>query len=276
MRITVRDRELVVFVAAHRLVLAAHVQALLRLSGAAAYARLHSLSAGGFLSHRRVFHGQPGCYQVTRTGLALIESDLPPPRLDLRSYRHDVGVAWLWLAARAGTWGPMRQVLAERDLRSHDGKPDRRDEPFAIRLGGVGPGGRERLHYPDVLLVTTDGRRIALELELSSKGRARRERILTGYAVDRRIDAVAYLTDDVSVARAVRTSAAGLGVGDRVHVQWVKQPEADARADASAVACRTRAPIDAGARTASGRRTSIKAGDVTGRGEQARSGVAET
>ncbi len=95
---------------------------------------------------------------------------------------------------------------------------------MGVRLGGTGPGGRERLHYPDLLLVTPDGRRIAVELELSAKGTARREKILAGYGADARIDAVLYLVDRPVLATAIRSSARRLGISHHVHVQWVRQP----------------------------------------------------
>ena len=221
-RITDRDRELLGFVAEHRLILAAHAQALLGVSAGGAYARLHSLTRAGMLNHRTLFHNQPGCYQATRKGLALIGSELPPPRLDLRCYGHDVGVAWLWLTAHNGTWGPFREVLSERRLRSWDASPEGRADPQAVRLGGLGPGGQPRLHYPDLLLVDERGRRIALELELSAKGRTRREKILAGYGADRRLDGVVYFTHKLAIAHSVQATAASLGISDRVHVQWVR------------------------------------------------------
>jgi hypothetical protein len=238
--ITPRDRDLLAFVADHRLVLAAHVQALLDVSAAAAYARLRALATAGLLSQQTVFHRQPACYQTTRKGLAVTGSDLPAPRLDLRCYKHDTGLAWLWLAARAGAFGQLQEVLSERQLRSRDASIDGRSEPLAVRLGGFGPGGRERLHYPDLLLRGGDGHRIALELELSGKGRARREKILAGYAADARIDAVLYLVDRPAVARAVRESAARLGISSLVQVQSVAWSAAMTAPDAGAAPERLR------------------------------------
>jgi hypothetical protein len=224
--ITDRDQALLSFAAQHRLVLASHIQVLLGVSPDAARARLRTLQAGGLLGCERFFHGQPRCWWITRKGLAVIGSRLPPPRLDLRSYRHDVGLAWVWLAAERGAFGPLRELISERTMRSHDGAaarsaldPGRAEEPFGVRLGGAGPAGRERLHYPDLLLVTPDSRRIGVELELTGKERARREQILSGYASDPRIDAVLYLVDRPAVARAVEASAARLGIGAIVQVQ---------------------------------------------------------
>lgn len=231
MRITKRDRVLLSFAADHRFVQPAHAGALLGVSIRSAEARLRALSTAGLLIRKRWLHGHPACYQVTGAGLGAIGSDLPRPRIDLRSYEHDVGLAWLWLAARDGRFGPMREVLAERQLRSRDGAAaapssaaaqGERGRPLGVRLGGVGPAGRERLHYPDLLLTTDDGHRIAVELELSSKGRTRREKILAGYGADARIDAVLYLVEHTAIGRAISTAARRLGISDRVHVQRVR------------------------------------------------------
>ncbi len=226
-RLTGRDLHLLAFVADHRLVLAGHAREFLGVSAVVARARLRSLAATGYLSHRTVFHHQPGCYQITRTGLAAIGGGYSPPAIDLRGYQHDVGVAWLWLAARRGAFGPVREVISERRMRSHDAAPDRIDDPLGVRLGGCGPGGKPRLHYPDLLLILPAGQRVAVELELSAKGRARREKILSGYAVDARIDAVLYLVERPAIARAVESSARTIGIANLVHVQpfrWSRAP----------------------------------------------------
>jgi DNA-binding PadR family transcriptional regulator len=220
-RITERDREVLTFVADHRLVLAGHVGALLGVSEGTAYARLHRLASADLLNQRTEFH-QPACYQITRKGLAAIGSELPKPRgIDLSCYAHDVGIAWVWLGARAGAFGAVREVLSERQMRSWDARPDRETEPLAVRLGGFGAGGRERLHYPDLLLHTAEAHRVGVELELSGKGRARREKILSGYAADARIDGVLYLVRRPAVARQLRASASRLGISSLVRVQPV-------------------------------------------------------
>lgn len=232
--LTDRDLLLLDFAAQHRLFLAAHAQSLLAVSERTAQRRVRALAASGYLISRRVFAGQPGCYQISRDGLAAVGSDLAAPRLDLRAYVHDLGLAWLWLAAHRGAFGPLREILAERTLRSEDARAaaaartgaatgDPHHEPYGVRLGGWGAPGWEPLHYPDLLLVTQQGDRIALELELTSKGQARRERILVGYGSDARVAAVIYLVDRPSVGRAVETSARRLGIGGLVHVQQVQQ-----------------------------------------------------
>ena len=227
--ITERDQTLLAFAAEHRLILADHIRVLLSISRDAARARLRSLRTAGMLASEQFFHGQPRCWWITRKGLAVIDSRLPAPRLDLRSYRHDVGLGWVWLAAERGAFGQLDAVVSERTMRSRDGAPaqsavdtGRLQQPFGLRLGGAGPAGRERLHYPDLLLTTPGGRQIGVELELTAKDRSRRERILAGYGADPRIAAVLYLVDRPAVARAVEASAARLGIASMVHVQRVQ------------------------------------------------------
>ena len=129
---------------------------------------------------------------------------------------------WLALGAERGMFGPVTEVVSERRMRSQDGRGARHDEPFGIRLGGPGRDGRDRLHYPDLLVVTETGHRVAFELELTGKGRRRREQILTGYALDRRVDAVVYLVDHPARRRALQESVRRLGLEDRVRVEPVK------------------------------------------------------
>jgi hypothetical protein len=221
-RLTERDLRLLSFLAEHRLALETHVAQLLGASPGQARARLRTLARGGFVSYGGVLDGEPAACRITRSGLGAVGSRLPAPRPNLACYHHDVGAAWLWLAAHRGGFGPIREVISERVLRSHDLSVDREDEPFGVRLGGVGPRGRERLHYPDLLLITPRGRRIAIELELTLKGRTRRESILGGYAADRRIDAVLYLVEKRSLRRALEASATRTGVADRVYVRYFR------------------------------------------------------
>jgi hypothetical protein len=221
-RLTERDVELLSFLAEHRLALPTHVAALLDTSAAAACTRMGKLARAGYLRPQDPFPGEPRWYQITRKGLSYIGSRLPTPGVNLREYKHDVGIAWLWLAAQRGTFGPVGEILGARRLRSIDGGREPDAEPLAVRLSGLGPHGREQLHYPDLLLRTADGRRVALELELSPKGRTRLEKILAGYAADPRFAGVVYLVESRAVARSVHTAARRLGISDLVHLQRVR------------------------------------------------------
>ena len=221
-RLTERDEEVLAFLAEHRLALPHHAAVLLGTSAAGATARLNKLANASLLKRQPAFSGERHWYQITRDGLAVIASSLAAPRVDLRTYEHDVGVAWLWLAARGGTFGPLQEIVGERRLRSRDASREPGAEPLAVRLGGFGPHGRERLHYPDLVLRTADGRRIALELELTPKSRTRLETILAGYGADPRFAGVVYLVQSPSVARSVQAAARRLDIAGLVQVQRVR------------------------------------------------------
>jgi len=221
-RLGEQDIELLWFLAEHRMVLPDHAASLLGTTVQTAKVRLAKLVSAGYVTRAPLFRKQPPMHLIAGAGLAVIGSRLPTPQIDVHSYVHDVGVAWLWLAARQGTFGPLLEIIGERRLRSHDAARDPGTEPLAVKLGGAGPRGGERLHYPDLLLRTDGGPRIALELELSSKGRVRLEKILAGYASDPRIDGVVYLVQTAAVARSVQAAARRLGIAPLVRIQRVR------------------------------------------------------
>jgi hypothetical protein len=215
---TAADLEVLAFAAEHQVICADHVRRLLGITRAQARHRL------GRLAGERLMRPTDAvdAYAITSRGLEAAGSRLPPPRARLHGHAHDVGIAWLWLVARAGAFGPLRSVISERQLRSHDRRAARSGPALGVRLGGFGPGGRERLHYPDLVLVTPEGRRIAVELELTGKSRVRRERILSGYAADPRVDAVLYLVENRRIGNPIASSASRLGISSLVHVQTVR------------------------------------------------------
>jgi DNA-binding MarR family transcriptional regulator len=221
-----RDVALLEFAAQHRLILTAQAQAVLGLRQRSTAARLNGLCEAGLLEREPSrFRGRPACFLITSAGLKTIGSRLPKPRFDLAAHDHDVGLAWLYLAARVGKFGTASAVHSEREMRSQDARADRDGPPHAVRLGGYDGHGRERLHYPDLVVELASGHRIAFELELTGKDTRRREKILSGYAADGRIDAVVYLAEDRAIQRNVQASAARLGISSRVIVQRCAFPE---------------------------------------------------
>jgi hypothetical protein len=205
--------------AEHRALVETQVQLHLGVSIDAARSRLRGLVGRGLVGSQRIFEGFPATVWIERRGLAAIESTLPPPRVELAAYRHDIGVGWLWLAAHDGAFGPAADVWSERHMRSHDRRADRDAGRFGVGAGVLGPAGGEQLHYPDLLVDLRDGRRVAIELELSGKGRGRLERIMLGYAAADRVDAVLYLVPTGPLGRRIEDAARRAGVGDAVHVQ---------------------------------------------------------
>ncbi len=204
--------------------MAPQAQALLKVSARVARQLLRNLDAGGYAHRERIFARQEPACRITARGLGAIGSRLPAPKLDLACYQHDVGLGWLSLAARSGTFGPLRELHSEREMRSHDARADREGAAIGVGLGEVGAHGGRRLHYPDLLLRTPSGKRIAIELELTGKGRRRLERIMQSYAADRRIDAILYLVADRPLGRRIEQAARTAGIGELVHVQALAGP----------------------------------------------------
>jgi hypothetical protein len=223
LQLTPRDGQILSFLADHQVVLDRQVAALTGNSAEALAKRLRRLETAGYLRRVQVF--EEFCCLIRQPGLRALGSRLRAPKPTLRTYKHDVGLAWLWLAAQRGAFGPVAEVLAERRLRSHDESGVAPHEPYAIRLGGHDADGRERRHYPDLLLVDGRGRRLALELELSRKQISMREKIIAGYGADRRVDGVTYLVESNSegraIGRSVEATARRMRLLDRVTVRLI-------------------------------------------------------
>jgi hypothetical protein len=217
------DHRLLWFLAEHRMVLDRQIAALLDRPCQRLDRRLDELENAGYLARFGGWGNSP-CSRIEKPGLAAVGSELLPPKDTPGAFRHDVGVAWLWLAAQRGSFGPLAEVIGERRLRSLDmAAPDR---PFSVRLGGYDGFGNLRRHYPDLVLIHPSGRRLALELELSSKGVARRDTILAGYGADRRLEGVVYFVEDSrtgkGIGRRIQASAAGMGVADHVRLRTLR------------------------------------------------------
>ncbi len=140
--------------------------------------------------------------------------------MDLRGYRHDVGVGWLWLAACAGAFGDAIKLAADRRMRTEDsaalsaGAPPR----HGVGLGMLGSQGRPMHHYPDLRLTLRSGHQIAVELELTAKSSHRMARIMTAYASETSIDAVLYVVPSRAIAQLVNDAARRAGIADIVRV----------------------------------------------------------
>jgi hypothetical protein len=148
---------------------------------------------------------------------------------------------------------------------------DRRD-PTPGRTYGVGVGGGGRLHYPDLLLETATGHRVAVELELTGKGRRRLERIMLGYAADPRVDGVLYLCPRGPLGRRVQDAARRMGVSDRVSVQLLAPGSPEGAPEPGRVATRA---LGRTATRPPGRTLARQPGRTGTRTAQSRSAAAE-
>lgn len=125
------------------------------------YRRLKKLVDADLLKHEYVLHGKPGVYLATRRCAELVEVGVPPAKVDLKSFAHDLAVVDLALALEA-----QPDWITERQIRSK--------AVSAAREGGGRISWSGRLgRVPDGLLVSPWGEAWAVELEISGKDNAR-------------------------------------------------------------------------------------------------------
>jgi hypothetical protein len=121
-RVTGRDLAMVRWLGRQRFAEAGQVARRFGMDERNTYRRLRGLVALGPLDHQRVLHGQPGVYLATREGLAAVGLRLPAPRVDLRTYAHDLGAAGLAIELER-EFGA-EAIVMERELRSLDTNAD--------------------------------------------------------------------------------------------------------------------------------------------------------
>lgn len=185
---TARDREIVRWIGRLRMAHAAQVAERFRLGRAVTYARLGGLVRLGLLDHARIFHGARGVYLATRLGLASVDLELPPARVDLRTYTHDLELVWLVVELER-EHGP-DSVRTEREMRAAEAPrvtstaPPRFAVPLARASGQLEltPAQHLRLHFADCVVIGAADESpegvLAIELERTLKGRARLRRIV--------------------------------------------------------------------------------------------------
>jgi hypothetical protein len=202
-RVTDRDLAMVCWLGRLRFAEAAQVARCFDLGERHAYRRLRGLIAVGLIDHRRVFHNQPGAYWATRVGLDAAGLQLPPAGIDIRTYDHDrlAATVAIDLADEFGA----EAIVTERELRSLDAIAE------SPRYAVVRPGQRG-LHFPDLAVDGSEGRPLAVEVELTAKGRGRLDSIVAGYVRARHIAGVRYYAAPAARAgleRAIARAGAG-------------------------------------------------------------------
>lgn len=223
--------DMLVFVAAHELVLAGQIAALLETSVEEATERLDLMCERGLVSRSLLSPGSPAVYRVTAQGAAQVDPALPPLRpLDLVTrYRQAAGIAWLWASAHAGSFGEVREVLTRRQMQAADAT--RRtalllNTPGATFKDAPAEGTDPAVDdaYPDLALVAPTHGWAALELVLGTPDAERLRRMIARAQRDKLIVQQLFLVEQGGHARElIEATAAELGLADRVHVQWLAE-----------------------------------------------------
>lgn len=212
LRLGERDLALLRWLARHRFATAAQVGERFAIGRNRCARRLGQLAAAGYVERREPFRA-PSVYFVTRSGLKLAESELPPARLDVRTYRHDLGVVSLAVEFElAGL-----RTVTEREMRV------REFTGLGIYAARYTPEPSEhspRRHFADLAVEHGDGRLEVFELELTPKRSRRLRAILKAYRRSPHVSAVVYYVERPELGRRIEELARSLHVHDRISVRW--------------------------------------------------------
>lgn len=159
-----------------------------KISRETAYARLRKLIAHHYLLHERLLQNKPGHYRVTKAGAEFNPLGLKPVRyVSLGKYQHTKLLVDLSLKLAEKY---QAQFITERELR------------LDIEHEGVGRWG----HLADGAL-EFDDKRIAIEVELTTKGRRRLRKIITNYLSDFSFQEVWYFCGNREVMNLVESQS---------------------------------------------------------------------
>lgn len=158
------------------------------LSKWASYKMMKKLTRGGLVEHTRIFHGKHGVYWLSKKGASY--TDLPAlDNLTVGNYEHQLTIIEIFLKLKDRY--PDTNWISERYLIN---------DKFNTGLG-------QRGHIADGMLLFPDGKQIAIEIELTLKGKRRLERIFTAYSAQFSIKEVWYFCAKPIVATITARAA---------------------------------------------------------------------
>jgi hypothetical protein len=162
MKLTERDIDIICFINEFGFCEMVQIEKRFFLNKPRNYEIMRRLVGNGFVRHERIFFGRHGIYYVRPKGAKY--TNLPSlDRIYNGQYDHQISIIEVYLKLRKQY--PDAHWISERKLK-HDKFYD-----------GVGKSG----HVSDGLLIFPDDRQIAIEVEMSVKGKNRIEKIFKGY-----------------------------------------------------------------------------------------------
>lgn len=189
----------------------------LHVSVPSARGRLQGAVKADLLTRSRTLADGPALYAATRAGMrAAGVRGLDPCRITAANARH-LG-ACAAVAAALQHLCPDHAVRGERELRRDEREHGGR---LASARLGAGREGEDLLHRPDLVLWPRPAAQatlpVAIEVEITVKGRRRLERICRAWARCRLVAGVIYLAP-AEVEAALTRAIASTHAGDRVAV----------------------------------------------------------
>ncbi|MDR3491005.1 MAG: MarR family winged helix-turn-helix transcriptional regulator [Gammaproteobacteria bacterium] len=154
------------------------------------YEIMKKLVDAGLVHHKHILNSRHGIYLASRKGAEY--TDLPPiDRITVGQYEHNISIIKVYIKLRQ--LYPDAFWISERRLKQ---------DKFYDGVGKVG-------HISDGILLFPDEKRVAIEVEMSVKGKHRIEKILRELGSDFSIKEVWYFCSK-HVIKAVTSSASGM------------------------------------------------------------------
>lgn len=188
MRIVPRDLELMRWMNTFGFVTIHQICRWLQVGKVTAYERVRKLVQRGLLVHERIFQNEPGVYRVSSMGVTACQSPLSAlRRLSIATYQHSLCLVDLSFTLRKRWSG---EFITERQLRQQSGQPN------------VGYQG----HLNDGMFVLPH-QRVAIEVELTQKSKARLSRIFEYHYHNPTVDETWYFCRDAAIQRSITAFA---------------------------------------------------------------------
>lgn len=173
MQLTKRDKAILCFINESGFCVMPQIQKEFGLKFPRSYQIMKRLVVGGYVIHEEIFKKQHGIYYLTKKGAK--HTSLPPlSNVPLGSYKHQLLITDV--RQKVCTQYPNSKWISERYLKQ---------QKFYY---GVGKSG----HIADGILIFPDERKIAIEVELSMKGKRRLENIFSAYGSQLEIEEAWY------------------------------------------------------------------------------------
>lgn len=182
--VTVRDRELMLWMNRIGFVTLEMIASKLNVALITAYKRMRKLISLGFLNYQRFYFGMPGVYTVSNIGAEFCGSFLPAMRgISKATYDHDLRVTELLLSLSKKH---NAEFTTERELR------------YQKTQDGIGQLGH--IHDAEIFI---DEKKIAIEVELSTKGRRRLQTIMNEYMKNFNVHEVWYFCANLAIKKQI-------------------------------------------------------------------------
>jgi predicted transcriptional regulator len=162
MQLTSRDKEILSFINECGFCVMPQIQSEFNLNFPRNYQVVKRLINEEYISHQQLFKHKHGIYHLTKKGAA--QTSLPPiSQISLGGYQHQLSITDV--RQQLFSKYPDTKWVSERYLKQ---------QKYYYGIGKAG-------HLADGILIFPDETKIAIEVELSMKGKGRIEKILSAY-----------------------------------------------------------------------------------------------